>query len=440
MPANSSPETGPGTGARRSWWRRYLAFPLIWKMAIALVLGAVVGLIVGPPIEVIAPLGELFLRLLQMMIVPIVLFTLVAALSSVTTGQFGRVGIKILAYYGLTTLFAITIGIVLATLVQPGSGLSLPSGTAEKAEESPPLSEVLLNIVPANPVNAMAEGNMLAILFFALVFGIALGHMVHSKDERLRGMADHLRHFFQAGAEVTFLVIRGVLEYAPIGVFALIAVTLGQTGLDALVPLAKLTGTVYGGVALQIGVYALLLLLFGHSIRKFFTAAREPMVTAFVTRSSGGTLPVTMRAADRMGIDEGVYGFSLPLGATINMDGTALYVGAATVFVANVAGVDLSVGDLIGIALVGTLASVGAAGVPGAGLIMLSLAITQAGLPFAGIALVAGVDALLDMARTMCNVTSDLTGARIVGEIEASDDKEGGEDKELERLLGESPA
>lgn len=400
--------------AKRTWWQKYLAFPLIWKLAIALVLGAVVGLTVGPSISVIEPLGTLFLRLLQMMIVPIVIFTLVAGLSSGGPGNFGRVGIKILVYYTLTTLVAITIGLALATFVQPGAGLTLPTEGGEERRESQSLSEVLLNIVPTNPVGAMAEGNMLAILFFALVFGIALGAMIHSRDERLRGLGTTMRRFFEAGAELTFIAIRGILEYAPIGVFALIAVTLGETGTDALAPLAKLTGVVYGGVALQIVLYTLLLLLFGASIRKFFSAAKEPMLMAFVTRSSGGTLPVSMRAADKMGVDEGVYGFTLPLGSTVNMDGTALYVGATVVFVANVAGIDLSLGELISVALVGVLASVGTAGVPGAGLIMLTLAITQAGLPLAGIALVAGIDAVLDMVRTMCNVTGDLTGARIV--------------------------
>ncbi|HEY8498908.1 MAG TPA: dicarboxylate/amino acid:cation symporter, partial [Limnochordales bacterium] len=218
--------------------------------------------------------------------------------------------------------------------------------------------------------------------------------------------------------EVTFLLVRGVLEYAPVGVFALIAVTLGRTGLAALVPLAKLTGVVYGGIALQIGLYVLLLALFGVSQRRFWSVAQDPMLMAFVTRSSNGTLPVTMQAAERLGIKESLYGFSLPLGATINMDGTALYIGASVVFVANVAGVDLTLAQLLGVILTGVLASIGTAGVPGAGLIMLSLAITQAGLPMAPVGLVAGIDAILDMIRTMCNVTGDLVGTQIVARTE----------------------
>lgn len=408
------------SGSQRSLWRRYLDFPLIWKFAIALVLGAVVGLVVGPSISVIQPLGDLFLRLLQMLIVPIVLFTLVVGVSAISPAQFGRVGIKIFAFYIVTSVVAVTLGLVLATVIQPGVGLNItPDSGGGSPEEAPPVTETLLNIVPDNPVTAMAEGNVLAIIFFAVVVGIALTVMQNSGDGRLAELGGLVRRFFEAGSEIMFLIVRGVLEYAPIGVFALIAVTLGETGLNALLPLAKLTGVMYGGVLLQIGFYALLLFFFGASLKGFFSKAEEPMATAFVTRSSSGTLPVSTQAAQKMGVKEGVYGFSLPLGATINMDGTAVYVGAATVFVANVAGVELGFGQLLGVVLVGVLASIGAAGVPGAGLIMLSLAISQAGLPFAAVALVAGIDAILDMARTMCNVTGDLTGTRIVAQTES---------------------
>lgn len=402
----------------RSWWRRYLEFPLIWKFAIALVLGAIAGLVVGPPITVIEPLGELFLRLLQMLIVPIVLFTLVVGISSISPAQFGKIGGKVIVYYLITSVVAITLGLLLALAVQPGTGLSMPGGGGEEPEEAPPVTETLLNVVPENPIAAMAEGNVLAIVFFAIIVGIALGVMQHADSERLRELSELARRLFEAGTEVIFLIVRGVLEYAPIGVFALIAVAFAETGVEAIVPLAKLTGVVYGGVALMIAFYALLLILFGASIRRFFFEAKEPMVTAYVTRSSSGTLPVSTQAAERMGVKEGVYGFSLPTGATVNMDGTALYVGASVVFVANVAGVDLSLGQIIGVVLVGVLASIGTAGVPGAGLIMLSLAITQAGLPFAAVALVAGIDAILDMARTMCNVTGDLTGTRVIAQTE----------------------
>jgi len=403
---------------QRSLWRRYLEFPLIWKFAIALVAGAVAGLVIGEPITVIEPLGGLFLNLLQMIVVPLVLVTLVVGVSSVAVTRLGKIGLKAVAFYLLSSFVAITIGISIALVVNPGTGLSMPAGGDEEPEAAPELSEVLLDIVPDNPIGAMAEGNMLAVVFFAIVVGLALSVLQTSSDARTRSLADHVRRFFEGGTEIVFLIVKGVLQYAPIGVFALIAVTLGETGAEAILPLANLTAVVYGGVALQIAVYALVLTLFGVGVASFFRNAREAMITAFVTRSSGGTLPVSTRGAQRMGIREPVYSFTLPFGATVNMDGTALYVGASVVFVANVAGVDLSLGQIISVVLVGVLASIGTAGVPGAGVIMLSLAITQAGLPFAAIALVAGIDAVLDMARTMCNVTGDLTGTRIIAQTE----------------------
>jgi len=401
-----------------TWWRRYLAFPLIWKFGIALVAGLIAGLVIGPPIAVLQPLGDLFLRLLQMLVVPLVMVTLVAGASSISPARLGRVGGKIFGFYLVTSAMAICLGLALALLVRPGTGLDMPDEGEETPESAPPVTETLLNIVPENPFQAMAEGNVLAVIFVAIAVGLALGVMLHSDTPRLRDLGEQARRLVDAGVEIAFLVVRGVLEYGPIGVFALIAVVIGETGADALVPMAALTGVVYGGVALQILFYSVLLLLFGVSLRRFFAAARDPMVTAYVTRSSSGTLPVTIRAAEKLGIKEGVYGFSLPLGATINMDGTALYVGASTLFVANIAGVDLSLVQMIEIVAVGVLASIGTAGVPGAGLIMLSLVITQAGLPFAPVALVAGIDALLDMARTMCNVTGDLVGTRIVAKTE----------------------
>lgn len=400
-----------------SWWRRYLDFPLIWKFLIALVAGAVVGLIVGPPATALEPLGELFLRLLQMLVIPLVFVTLIAGASSITPQRMGRIGGKLIGYYLVTSAVAICIGLLIALAVNPGAGLDMPADE-EEPEDIPPITETLLDIVPENPFQAMAEGNVLAVVFLALVVGIALGFMLHSDTERIADLAKQVSRLVEAGVEIMFRIIRGVLEYGPIGVFALIAATLGETGADALIPLAELSGVVYGGVALVIGFYCVLLLVSRVNLRQFFMAAKDPMVTAYVTRSSSGTLPVTMRAADRLGVNESVYGFSLPVGATINMDGTALYVGAATVFVAGVAGIDLSFVQLAEVVLVGVLASIGTAGVPGAGLIMLSLAISQAGLPFAPVALVAGIDAILDMVRTMGNVTGDLTGTRIIAKTE----------------------
>ncbi|GAA4921196.1 dicarboxylate/amino acid:cation symporter [Nesterenkonia rhizosphaerae] len=401
-----------------SLWRRYLGISLIWKLAVALVLGVVAGLIFGPDIAVIQPLGDIFLRLLTMLVMPLVLFTLMAGIASVSPKTIGRIGGKTVAFYLITTAFAMTVGIALALLISPGVGLDLPGGTEAEEREAPPLAEVLTNIVPDNIFGALSEGQVLSVMFFALVAGVALSFMVDSDDERLAGMGADLRRLVDSAVELVFILIRGVLQYSPIGVFALIAVVVGETGTDALLPLLALTGTVYGGILVQILVYVGILALFRASIGQFFREVREPMLTAFVTRSSGGTLPVSIQAAERLGVRKGVYSFTLPLGSNVNMDGTAIYVGAATVFVANVTGTDLSLTQIVTVAAVGVLASIGTAGVPGAGLIMLTMAVTAAGLPMAPVALVAGIDAILDMGRTMLNVTGDLTCTRVVAKTE----------------------
>ncbi|GAA2007092.1 dicarboxylate/amino acid:cation symporter [Nocardiopsis rhodophaea] len=401
----------------RSLWRRYLDFPLIWKLAIGLVAGAAAGLAIGEPITVIAPLGDLFLRLLKMLVMPLIIVTLIAGVSSVTPAALGRIGFKAFLFYLVTSAFAITIGLALALAVAPGTGLTMPGETME-GSDPPPVSETLLNIVPENPFKALVDGNVLAVMFAAVVAGLALTYMRGSDDDRVRELGDFLRRGVDGAVELVFLVIKGVLQYAPIGVFALIAVVMGETGVESIVPLAKLTGVVYGGIALQIAVYTGIMLLFRVGIRRFFAAAKDPMLTGFVTRSSSGTLPVSSRAAEKLGVQESVYSFTLPLGATVNMDGTAIYVGAATVFVANISGVDLTVSQLLTVVLVGVLASIGTAGVPGAGLIMLTMTVSQTGLSMAPVALVAGIDAILDMARTSCNVTGDLVGTRIIAQTE----------------------
>jgi Na+/H+-dicarboxylate symporter len=393
-------------------------------MAIALAAGAAVGLAIsaagGPAwtLPVLSTLGEIFLRLLQMLVFPLIITTLIAGVVSISPQRLGRIGLKVFAFYLLTSALAITIGLSVALMISPGSGLGMPEDDAAEGAEVPAISETLLNIVPANPFQALVEGNVLGIMFAAIAFGLALTFMVNSGEHRVREMGIFLRRGVDSAVELVFKVVKGVLEYAPIGVFALIAVVLAETGVDAVGPLLQLTGAVYGSIIVMILVYTVLLLLFRAGVARFFAAAKEPMLTAFVTRSSSGTLPVSTRAAEKMGVKEGVYGFTLPLGATVNMDGTAIYVGAATVFVANVAGVELTVAQLATVVLTGVLASIGTAGVPGAGLIMLTMAVTSVGLPMAPVALVAGIDAILDMARTMCNITGDLTGTRIIAGTE----------------------
>lgn len=397
--------------------RSYARIPLITKIAGGFIAGALVGVIVGPSIQFMQPVGDLFLRLLSMMVMPLLLVTLLYGAASVSPSKIGRVGVKTMAYYLLTTAFAVVIGLVFALVVQPGTGLSLAQ--AEQVEEPAAISVVdtILAIVPSNPIQAMAEGDALPTVFIAIMAGLAIGQM-RTGSGRRSDLADWLVEGLDALTQALFTMVRWVLAFAPFGVFALIAVTLGTHGLEALLPLAKVTLVVYGGIALQLVVYTLLLRYHGISPSRFFKLAREAMITAFVTRSSGGTLPVTMRCAENMQLNKGVYSFTLPLGATVNMDGTALYIGAATVFAANIIGVELSLATLLMVVLTASLASIGAAGMPGVGLIMLSVVLTQAGLPLAAVGLIAGIDVILDMARTMCNITGDLVVTSVISKSE----------------------
>lgn len=401
----------------RQLMRRYFTTPLLTKMGIGFAIGVAIGLIFGPSAAFIQPLGELFLRLLQMVVVPLIFFTLVVGASAVAPAQLGRLGGKALGYYLLTSTFAVGLGLGLAWLVQPGRGLTI----AEEATEAPePLSLVdfVLGLVPTNPFAALSAGQILPMITFAVIIGIALATLRHSEDPAKSESGQMIYRLFQGGSELMFLVVRGVLEYAPIGVAALIANTLGTTGIAGLIPLARLTGVLFAGILLQFVVYALLLRLLNVNLKHFITALIEPLTTALVTRSSNATLPVSMRAAEKMGVSESVYSLTLPLGATINMDGLAIYMGATVVFAANIAGVELTFSQILGVVLTGVLGSIGAAGIPSGGLLVLSLALTQAGLPLGAIALVAGIDAILDMARTACNITGDLVGTKAIASTE----------------------
>jgi Na+/H+-dicarboxylate symporter len=287
----------------------------------------------------------------------------------------------------------------------------------------------LLNIIPSNPFGSLAKGEVLPIIFFAIVFGFSLSFLSLSKDERLSSGAAAVLKFFDGAAEATYKIVRGVMQYAPIGVFALIAVVFAQQGAKALGPLGHVTLTVYIGLVVHlVVVYGGALSLFGLKFNRFLGGAKEAMLTAFVTRSSSATLPVTMRnAEENLGIPRSIGSFTLPLGATINMDGTAIYQGVCALFVAFAVGAPLDFGSQMTIIITATLASIGAAGVPGAGVIMLLMVLNSVGLdvkegtPVAlAYAMILGIDAILDMGRTSLNITGDLTGTSIVAKTEKS--------------------
>ncbi|NJE00213.1 dicarboxylate/amino acid:cation symporter [Thermococcus sp. LS1] len=408
--------------------KTYLEIPVLHKILAGLILGVVLGLLLPGYSATLKPLGDLFIRLLKMLVMPIILFSLIVGAASINPARLGRVGVKIIVYYLVTSAFAVFFGLLMGNIFKPGTGIDLGTGAGKAIEaEAPSLVQTLLNIVPTNPFAALSSGQVLPTIFFAIVFGIAISYLMNSEDERIRSSAETLFRVMDAAAEAMYKIVAGVMQYAPIGVFALIYYVIGQFGPNVAGPLVKVVVAVYLGLILQILlVYGVLLKVFGIDPFKFLKKAKDAMITAFVTRSSSGTLPVTMRVAEEeMGVDKGIFSFTLPLGATINMDGTALYQGVTVLFVANAIGQPLTLEQQLVVILTAVLASIGTAGVPGAGAIMLAMVLQSVGLelvegsPVAlAYAMILGIDAILDMGRTMVNVTGDLAGTTIVAKTE----------------------
>jgi Na+/H+-dicarboxylate symporter len=391
------------------------------KILIGLVLGVVAGLVVGPEglgfvKKWIAPFGTLFINMIKMIIVPLVLASLVVGASSLgDLRKLGRIGGKTIVFYLGTTAVAVVIGIVMSLMMSPGSGLQLPANAVYKGKEAPPLMDVLVNMVPTNVIQAMLNADMLQIIVFALFVGIGIT-LVGQR-------AKPVESFFDGLAEVTYKIVGVIMAFAPIGVFALILPVVAANGPKVLIPLAKVIAAVYIGCLIHMSITysAILKLLADFSPVRFFKGILPAQLIAFSTCSSAATLPVTMKnTQENLGVSKEVSSFVLPLGATINMDGTAIYQGVAALFVAQIYGVDLSLSQMMVIVLTGTLASIGAAGVPGAGLIMLTLTLQSVGLPLEGIALIAGIDRVLDMARTTLNITGDAVATVF---IQKSEDK-----------------
>lgn len=359
------------------------------------------------------PFGDLFVRLLKMLIVPLVFATLVVGVASISPAKLGRMGgWAILFYYG-TGIIAVSIGLILANLTRIGTGMPIGELAAVEAKAVPVLSQVLLNIVPTNPVGAMAQGQILPIIFFAILFGIAL-NMAGKVAEPLYNIIDGM-------ANAMFKLVRIVLYYAPIGVFALIGWTVAKYGVAVLLPFAALIAVCYLGYALHIGITYSLILRFVAKVNpwKWLTAIKEAPVFAFVTCSSSATLPVTMRVCrENTGMSKETSGFILPAGSTLNMDGTGLYQGVAAIFLANAFGIDIGFTGNITILITALLASIGTAGVPGAGLIMLMVVLGAVGIPLEGVAFIAGIDRILDMGRTATNVIDDTVCAAVVSRLE----------------------
>ncbi len=358
--------------------------------------------------------GQLFINALQMLVVPLVLVSLVTGVSALgDPSRLGRLGGKSILLYLLTTGIAVSLALSAALLVRPGDGVELSSDTSFTAEEAPSLTEVIIQLVPKNPVHAMAEGNMLPIIVFALLIGIAIT-MAGSAGERTRRVFDDFN-------VVIMKLVTIVMHFAPYGVLALIARMSYSLGGEVFANLAVYIVLVLAVLLVQMLVTypALLLMLARLQPLLFLGKMRSAWLFAFSTASSNATIPVTMATLEkRIGVHNSVASFTVPLGATINMDGTAIMQGIATAFIAQAYGIDLSVGQYLTVILMVIMASIGAAGVPGVGIILLATVLKQVGLPVEGIAMILGVDRILDMARTVVNITGDAMVSTVVAKSE----------------------
>ncbi|MCG3089774.1 dicarboxylate/amino acid:cation symporter [Sporosarcina cyprini] len=394
----------------------YLHASLILKITIALILGIIAGFLLGDNASVLAPFGDLLLRLLTFLIIPLILFTLIVGVNQTNISNLGRMGTKVFVYYTFSSAIAIGVGLAVASLFRPGTGMELTGNETFDVPENPGIVKVLLNIVPSNIVTAFSEMNLLGIIFTALAFGIAISAM--RSIPKLNEHGEMLLKLFNALNEASMIILKAILQYVPIGVFAIMANTVGSQGIKTLVSLSGLIGVFYIALLAHIVLYILFMLLFGVNPLHFFKYARTPMLTAFVTQSSAGTLPLTLNAANHMGVSKSLYSFSLPLGATVNMDGAAIRIAVSTVFAANVTGHPLSLTDMLMVVLIGTLASIGTAGVPGAGIVMIATVFVQLGLPMEAVALLTSIDALIGMGATALNITGDLVGTRVIDQHE----------------------
>lgn len=391
------------------------------QILIALILSVVAGLASGseslPFInQWIAPIGTIFINLIKMMIVPVVFCSLIVGVTSLGGDgkKLGRISIKTIALYMVTTAVAIVIGLAVAGVIHPGVGLEIAGKAAPKVKEAPTLMQVLVNMVPTNPIASMAKADILPVIIFALFVGVGITQVGGNRT-------NPLINFFDAAAEVCYRIIAMIMRFAPIGVFALLLPVVCKNGPKVLLPLLSVIACSAIGSTLHcVLVYSSLASVGGGiSPLKFFRGMSEAMMLAFTTCSSAGTLPVNMKnAQEKLGLSREITSFVLPLGATINMDGTAIYMGICSLFIANVFGINLTSSDMLMIIFTGTLASIGTAGVPGAGLIMLAMVLQAVQLPLEGLALVAGIDRVLDMFRTTVNITGDVAVAAVVDKSE----------------------
>lgn len=407
---------------------------LHWQILLGMVLGALFGIVMDyfqlgfVVVDYVKPFGTIFIRLITMIAVPLVLASLIVGAASLKdTRKISRIGGKTIFIFILTTAISITIGLGIGNIAQPGKGLD-PNVTQQLKEKysssveqkvmnvNVSIIDEIVNIVPQNPFYSLAtkRGEMMQVVFFALFLGIVLTQIKQEK-------ALHVINFFDGINLAMIKIIEAVMVVAPIGVFALIASVVADFGFDILIPLGKYSAVVVGGLIAHVFItYGLMVKLFSKvPLKRFFKGMTEAQLLAFSSSSSAATLPVNMKVCEtKIGIKEEITSFVLPVGATVNMDGTALYQGVATLFIAQVYGIDLNMGQQLTIILTATLASIGTAAVPGVGMVMLVIVLQSTHVPIEGIALIFGVDRILDMLRTVVNITGDAATASVIASQE----------------------
>jgi Na+/H+-dicarboxylate symporter len=397
-----------------------LKLQLHWQILIALVLAIFYGLFLTDYTYLVTWMGELFLRALQMIIIPLILTSIVSGVTNIGDAHnLGRLGMKTIFYYVTTSLFAIITGLILVNLIQPGIGadLGLKKDVPELAASSSDLWEIILRMVPTNIFNALASMDILAIIFFSILFGYFITQVESTSKELLT-------KFFNAGFEVMMKLTHFVIRFTPLGILGIVVAVVAEQKenlVEVLGSLGKYFITVLAGLIIHATITLPLILRTIGKVnpRKHFKSLTTPLLTAFSTRSSSATLPLTIDAVENnSGVSNKITSFVLPLGATINMDGTALYECVAAMFIAQAYGIEISFIQQMVVVLTALLASIGAAGIPMAGLVMISVILTAVGLPLEGVGLIIAIDPFLDMCRTSVNVWSDSCGATIIAKTE----------------------
>lgn len=395
-------------------FKLWFAIPFWQRVLGALLLGVAVGVVFGEQATVLKPLGTLFINAIRMLVVPLVFFALITSITSLAdTSKMQRLAVKTIGLFLLTAFIASLIGLAVGSLISWGDSLNL-TATTVRERNIPPVADVLTGLIPTNPVAALAEANILQIILFAAIFGIAIN--------KVGEKAEPMKKLMQAGAEIMYQITRMVLQLTPLGVFGLMAWVVGSYGLATLLPLAKFIGAIYVACLIHmVLVYGGLVKLFGGmGIRQFFKAVLPAQLVAYSSASSYGTLPVTFKVVtEDLKVSKNYASFVLPLGATINMDGCGgIFPAIAAIFIAHIYNIPLDLLDYLLIAATATIASVGTAGVPGTAMVMLTVTLSVVGLPIEGIAFIAAVDRIIDMMRTATNVTGDMMVARVIGKQE----------------------